>query len=159
DNRYKAETFLHVVGPTPFWVETDFRTPVADWFQDAKLAEVRKKVATRNPAPAGVMVSEEEGAGNPHQPAAGDKKPRLVVLGSTTHVSNIGMGNQPLGREYDLFQSILGWLRDRPADIGIEAKKQDVYAINPRTNFDRMLYLPFFLMAFGVIGLGAAVWV
>ena len=102
----------------------------------------------------GVMVTEEDPARDPHQPAAGNKSPRLVVLGATTPVCNAIRDNG-----YDLFQSILGWLRDRPADIGIEAKKQDVYIIGSNTNFNRMLYLPIFLMGFGVAGLGAAVWV
>lgn len=158
ENRYKAESFMYVWDPVPLWVETDFRTPLEDWLKRDKLDEIRKKAATKALS-IGVTVAEEDARG-PHATEPVEEKPRLVVLGTITP-ANIGIRGSPqiFGRQYDLFQSILGWLGDRPADIGIEAKKQDVYVIGPRTNFDRMLYLPIFLMVFGVAGLGAAVWV
>lgn len=155
DARFKAEAFLYVFQPRPFWAETDLRTPPEEWLKDDKIPLIRQKISPR-PLPVGVLVTEESASRDPHQPASGDKKPRLVVLGTTTPVCNAGLRTPEV---YDFVQSLLGWLRDKPADIGIEAKKQDVYVIGSRTNFDRMLYLPIFIMGFGVAGLGAAVWV
>ena len=74
--------------------------------------------------------------------------------------SNAGMTDARFARQYDLFQSIVGWLREKPASIGIEAKKQDVYELNTANiSFNRMIYLPALLMLVGVIGLGTGVWV
>ncbi len=158
NSRYKPETLLYAIGPNAVWEESDFRTPAEDWVIPEKREELKKKRLSRS-LPVGVVVTEDDAARDPHQPAGGNPKPRMAVIGSPTPVSNVAMRNPFLGRQYDLFQSILGWLRDKPADIGIEAKKQDVYIIASNTNFSRLLYLPIFMMVFGVAGLGVAVWV
>ena len=43
--------------------------------------------------------------------------------------------------------------------IGIEPKKSDVFTWKETTNVSRMVWLPFFLAVFGIIGLGTGVWV
>jgi len=58
-----------------------------------------------------------------------------------------------------LIASSLAWLRERPENIGIEAKKREYYIMDPNANISRMIWLPFGLMMFSVVGLGLGVWV
>jgi hypothetical protein len=54
---------------------------------------------------------------------------------------------------------MLSWLRERPNNIGVDAKKRETYALSPAADLSRMFWIPSILMVVGVIGLGAGVWV
>lgn len=88
-----------------------------------------------------------------------DAKPRMVVFGDATLASNYVMAETSGMIYYDLFASSLAWLRERPQNIGIEAKKRDTYTMDQATNVTRLITLPLILMLAGAIGLGAGVWV
>src|SRR2546423_585115 len=60
---------------------------------------------------------------------------------------------------YDVFESSLAWLRERPSSIGLDPKERKIYQIEPTTNFTRMEFLPLGLMIVTVLGLGLGVWV
>src|SRR5262249_16958751 len=89
---------------------------------------------------------------------SGEGTPRVVAVGDSTFVSNVLVGKERRGY-YDLFLSIVSWLRERPTDVGIEPKKQDIYEPDPGASLNRMVYLPTGLMLVGIIGLGTGVWV
>jgi hypothetical protein len=152
---YRADSLLLVPARDAIWAETNFRSEL----DKLSTQEIEKKLSVR-PLSIGVVVS-ESAPSLPHQGPMGEDKPRLAVLGNVTMVSNAALANPAVfGRQYDLFQSLVGWLREKPAGIGIEPKKQDVYELNAAgVNFNRMLYLPALLLLATVIGLGTGVWV
>jgi hypothetical protein len=157
DVNYRADALLLIPVRDHVWAETNFRAGLDKLDMDAIEKQLRQNV---KPLSIGVVVAEQAPA-LPHQPPAEESKPRLAVLGNVTMVSNAALANEAVfGRQYDLFQSLVGWLREKPASIGIEPKKQDVYELNAAgVDFNRMLYLPALLLLAGVIGLGTGVWV
>jgi hypothetical protein len=153
-----------LVAIEPYWLEDDLQTEPSkllnDYFQN-RVQELRAKVS-QDPLPVAVAVSEAspDEMFDPHRSLkqAPDQKPRLIVMGDATFISNINMEqNETAG--YDLFASCLAWLREKPNFIGIEPKKRDVYLLSTSTNVTRMIFLPSILMILGVVGLGLGVWV
>jgi hypothetical protein len=111
-----------------------------------------------------VTVAESSGGGMPRDQAHAQllkEKPRMVVFGTASWVSddllgtNLGMGN------IDLFTTCLSWLRERPAaGQSVPDRTRKLYDLGvPETRQSRLFYLPLGLMLLGVIGLGAGVWV
>jgi hypothetical protein len=159
---YQAEVLLRTSEST-IWAENDLRadpvTLVTELLND-RPKEFEAKLS--RPLPVGVAVTESTGpepGADPHafmrQPQG--QKPRMVVFGDASFASNRVL--QQDDDSYALVASTLAWLRERPANIGIEAKKRDVYELDKNTNVSRMVQLPFYLMGLGVIGLGLGVWV
>lgn len=155
DVNYRADSLLLVPARDEIWAETDLRK------ERFAPDEIRTKLSDK-PLSIAVTVS-EQAPSDPHAPSQGEDKPRMVIIGSVTTVSNTALnpgGEAVFGPQYDLFTSLVGWLREKPANIGIEAKKQDVYELNTASvSFNRMLYLPALLMFVGVVGVGTGVWV
>jgi hypothetical protein len=162
-SRFQAESFLLIPAQANIWTETnlgsDFVTRINKLLQGDE-RELRQKFSSDSLSMA-VTVMEQPPRTDPHAiPQPGDSKPRLVVFGDATWVGNIYMQENRAGRYYDLFTSLLGWLREKPTSIGVEAKKQDVYEVDPANlNVRRMVLLPAVLLFFAIAGLGAGVWV
>jgi hypothetical protein len=89
----------------------------------------------------------------------GKPEPRLLVFGDATFVSNRFMAAAQGDPYFDLFFSGLGWLRERPANIGIAPKKRDYFFLEPTASVGKLVWLPALLMFVGIIGLGGGVWV
>jgi hypothetical protein len=160
-NRYRVDPLLIIPAQDAIWTETDLRMdPIDQRRALTKLSrqEIEKKLSNDN-LTVGVAVTEQGPPPDPHaMKAPEDGPPRLVAIGDATFASNVAIERG--ATNYDLFYSILSWLRERPSDIGIEAKKQDVYRVDSaNVNFWRMVLMPAALMLVGIVGLGAGVWV
>jgi len=162
NSRYRADTLL-VADPSRqfLWaetnLETDARQLIAELDKRNQLAEKR----SFEPLPVAVAVTETQpGLGSgPHAFMQSEEKPRLLVFGDASLVSNRVMSDRSAGTYYDLVSSTLAWLRERPSNIGIEPKKSDVYVLNQAANVSRMVWLPLILLSVSIIGLGTGVWV
>jgi hypothetical protein len=165
-SNFQAETLLTTMGRA-VWSESNLDDPVKI-IDD--LLRTRKGIRVSQRLPLAVTVSEPTGGGMPGDPHAGmfgsgESKPRMVVFGNAAWASDkplpaMFMQNQQANAQYySLFASSLAWLRERPAGIGIEAKKRDVYEMPPTTNVTRMLLLPGSLMFVSILGLGLGIWV
>jgi hypothetical protein len=143
------------------WMEENLSDPVKlanDYYQNRN--ELKNKLS-REPLPVAVAVSESGPSDTmdpTRRPAPSQSKPRLIVFGDATIACNEYMKGSRTD-VYSLIASSLAWLRDRPDNIGIEAKKREYYIMDPNTNISRMIMLPFGLMVFAVVGLGLGVWV
>jgi hypothetical protein len=161
--RYHAETLLVVPAQEIAWAETDLRADPIDLVNNLRkrenLQKLKDKITKEDLSVAVTVTEPAAGSPDPHAMTQfGEGTPRAVVVGDSTFISN------PLVQEgrrtyYDLFLSMVSWLRERPEDVGIEPKKQDVYEADPGVNYNRMVYLPTALMLVGIIGLGTGVWV
>jgi hypothetical protein len=163
-NRYRVDPLLVVPSQEDVWAETQLRIDPIEQVRALMKPDARKELLEKlspDNLTVGVAVSEQGGLPDPHtMTPPSDGAPRLVVIGDATLASNWSIQRGNIGGQYDLFYSILSWLSERPNDIGIEAKKQDVYEVDPiNVNFARMVWLPAALMFVGIIGLGAGVWV
>lgn len=159
--RYNVEVLLEVSNENQhFWAETDLDKDPLQLIVDLDRADQLGKKVSKEPRSIAVAVSEQEGGGGPHAFMNPEKKPRLVVFGDATFISNAYMSDRRGGTQfYDYFVSTLGWLREKPASIGIEPKKADVFVVNPGMNFTRMILLPALIGFLGIFGLGAGVWI
>jgi len=152
----------------PVWAETNLDDPVRiveSAIRD-RFKGIRERMVAR--LPLAVTVSEPTGGmpGDPHAAfMGGDSKPRMVVFGNASWASDKPLPNvfrpseDANARYYSLFASSLAWLREKPSEIGIEAKKRDVYQMPETTNVTRLLMLPVGLMFVSILGLGLGVWI
>jgi hypothetical protein len=161
---YDAQSlFIAIALGAPIWTETDLTTPPTELLRQlGGNRDLQMRKFTRQ-APVAVAVTER--APNPHAFMGGqppedlEPKPRLVVFGSAHLVTNYYMaGDRGQGDVFGAVTSCMEWLRQRPAGIGIEPKRRDVFTFSPGTDTVRMSVLPALLMLFGVVGLGAGVW-
>jgi hypothetical protein len=145
------------------WAETNLQTdPITLIKEYDRKGELEKKLG-QGDLPVAVSVTENiPGAvGGPHAMMQGEEKPRLIVFGNGSLVSNrlVDKATPIAFPYYELFTSCVAWLRERPTSIGIEPKKSDYYAFPLDANVTRMVVLPSILMVVGIIGLGTGVWV
>jgi hypothetical protein len=143
-------------GGSLIWPETDLsREPEAileELVKDPK--KINTKQVTEGALPMAVAVTE----------MGPTMTPRLLVFGNAAFVSDaslkdhfgFGTGGHP---NYDIFESSLAWVRERPQSIGLASKERKIYQIEPNTNFTRMFFLPLGLMTVAILGLGLGVWV
>ncbi|HXG10437.1 MAG TPA: GldG family protein [Gemmataceae bacterium] len=162
DSPYHVDVLLEV--PTRYgpWTQSNLlQLSNAYYLELVKRGELQNRLS-RRPVPVAVTVSESDSSVPRDEIHAhlrsGHQKPRLVVIGDGDWVGNTYMAGTQ-GYFYDLFASCLAWLRERPASIGIEPKKSDVFRWNANTNISRMVWLPAILALVGIIGLGTSVWV
>jgi hypothetical protein len=161
---YQAETLIYVLEENNAWAETDLRTDplkiVSNLRKPERRAELQKKIS-EEPISVAVCVTEQPPMTNPHaMPQADEGKPRLIVCGNANMASNWGVSEENRYRTYDLVQSMISWLRERPASIGIEAKRPDIYDVDAASvSKSRMVLVPAALIFVSIIGLGTGVWV
>jgi hypothetical protein len=149
------------------WSETDMG---ADPATMAK--ELRKQIQegkfperiSRSPICTAVAVSEGGAPPIPgHPPIGSGSKPRMVVFGAGGWLSDEEIGSREGGANYDLFASVLYWLREKP-NLGVGPADTD----KPREDYNlkltddpafRLRMLPLGLLVLGVLALGLGVWV
>jgi ABC-type uncharacterized transport system len=158
---YRQDPLLMVPPDLGIWAETNV---AADPYE--LIAEFRKRDELRtiiSPDPLTIAVAVSESAsrmpGNPHASLGAEDKPRLVVVGDVTWVGNRFMAQNLNIPYFDLFSGMLSWLRERPNNIGIEAKKRETYNLTPTADLTRMFLMPTILTLVAIVGLGAGVWV
>jgi hypothetical protein len=155
----KAEQLLATPANLPCWTDT---TPGVDTHRaDAAMHGDEKYFTEHAKAslPMAVLVSEASEPVSPMQPPVAGK-PRLAVFGSTTFAVNPAMNPAAPSIYYDLMVGSIDWLREKPAGIGVQAKTNRAFVLNPATTDWKALYLlPLGVMLLGVIGLGGGVWV
>jgi hypothetical protein len=120
------------------------------------LGRVAQRVVDRpseEPIPFAIAVSERSPGGE------GKAEPRVLVFGDATFVSNVFMMERQSDIFFDLFSSGLGWLRERPGNIGIAPKRTEMYSLEPSASAMGLIWLPALLSFLGIIGLGAGIWV
>lgn len=85
-----------------------------------------------------------------------EQRPRMVVFGDATFVSNIAALNAPY---YDFVISSMEWLAERPANIGIKPKESSTFVLGSNVNYRGMILLPVGLMILAIVGVGSGIWV
>jgi hypothetical protein len=119
---------------------------------------------TQTPVPLAVTVTEGRAPNraNPHA-FASDQKPKMLVFGEGTWISNSKL-NGPRGQIHlQLFSASLAWIRERP-DIGIiriESAQRTRYNVKPGEgeSYWKLFLQPVGLMFLVILGMGGAVWV
>lgn len=160
--RFSTEVLLEAPPELGVWAETDVRRASDNFvLQLIRSGTLREKLSP-TPLPVAVAVSEGDSmlpadAAHAHLRSR-EQKPRMVVMGNADWVTNRPAG-QTVERSYDLFSGYLDWLRGRPASIGIEPKRPDVYEWDPKANLARIILLPGILTGLMIVGLGAGVWI
>jgi len=118
-----------------------------------------KKATTRSqPIPVAVTVREKKPQDASDVHAVG--KPRLIVFGDSTWVSNAYLANPRAGRiNYLIFTSSLSWLRERYAEVtSVEPKTRKYYRVTipPERKFSLMV-VPGILVFTAVVACGIGV--
>lgn len=143
-----------------FFTESDMQADVEQtinrMIKDEKEAEKR---LAREPLPVMMAVSESPRGmpGAPPQP----EKPKMVVFGDVTFVANRSAVSRD-AVEFDLFIGAVEWLRERPANIGIEPHSFKYYEMDRIVSdpgyVERLRFIPLFAACLAVLGLGIGVW-
>lgn len=145
------------------WAETNLsvrpREYVQELLQPANRKETLTNKVSKTPLPVAVAVTEmvQETPDDPH---ALRTRPRMVVFGDATWVSNRELASRHGQFNHDLFYRSLSWARERPS-IGtlIEPKDRDYYVMKSEIGSQwRLLMLPMGLLIVGISGFGAAIW-
>jgi hypothetical protein len=160
----RAESFLLAPASLGVWADADLQADPAriinDLQKNAKDLEVK---LSRQPISVAVAVSESAASADPHafmRPQA-VQTPRLVVFGDATIACNrFASDRRGNTLQYEVVANTLDWLREKPSNIGIEAKTRNVFTIDrENTSLSRMILLPAALMLLGILGLGTGVWI
>jgi ABC-type uncharacterized transport system len=161
-SRYRQDPLLMVNRRLFIWPEANIAGNFIALTDEYKKRGDLQDLISQTPLPIGVAVGETAApsSANPHAGMqGGDDTPRLVVVGDVTWVCNYFLSPQLGLPTYDLFNSMISWLRERPNNIGIDAKKRETYSFAADAELGRMVAVPAILMVVGVIGLGCGVWV
>lgn len=136
-----------------------------DLLAQAEKGDISQK-ASKTPVPVAVTVTEPGEASRPDDPHAGlpsrNARPRLAVFGTSGFISNANMSEtRGSGVNYPLIQSTLAWLADKPASIGLEPKRRNIYQLETVTpeQESRMKWLPALIIYVGILGLATGVWI
>ncbi len=155
----RSETLLQTAEGLPVWAESSLQ---ASGRQVAQLMRRDPKEAAariHGSLPLAVAVSESSSPAMPGAPPS-PAKPRMVVVGDSVWVSNPYVDEaRATEPNFDLFVSLLDWLRERPSNIGIEPRPYKNYLLDRSASFVRLALLPALVALVGIIGLGAGVWV
>ncbi len=159
---------IMVVPPSgQIWKDTNFKTNPLQLFEQLLRQGKLDGMISSDPIPVAVAVTEGTPPIPGHEGLGLDtpSKPRLVVFGDSSLISNSGLellSPGGGGAYYPLFRSNLDWLDNRSAPrYGDEPKQEDKYTITPElmTNRSRTVLLPAAVMLLGIVGMGSAVWV
>lgn len=159
--RYDLDVLMVVPAEILCWAETNLQTNYISLINDYLRKNVLRNMLSTEPLSVAMAVAEgpPRNPMNPHAALEGAQKPRMVVVGNAAWLGNSFMAETTGGVYYDIFTSMLSWLRERPNNIGIEAKRRETYTMSTEANTSRILFTPTILMLVGIIGLGAGVWV
>jgi len=149
------------------WAEKDLsRDPTATARAIQTDASMRK-LLSREPLPVGVAVSQRLAAEPKNPPALpaeeSKQRPVMLVVGSSSWVSDEHLRGPAGDLRFDLFSSALSWLREQ-SDLGklVDDKATPEYELRaspPEGYIWRLYVLPGILMMLAVVGLGLGVWV
>lgn len=168
ESTFKVDELLLTDPRIPVWIESDMAANipamVAEMRKDEKKLEAR---LAKGQVSVAVAVTEKGGT-NPlaqvpgHESmAAQEDKPRMVVFGDSSWISNEGINSRFGETHVSLFNSSLSWLRDR-ADLGEKPKGQERkeyrFTVGEET-VTRLKYLPLAMMLLSVLGFGGAIWI
>jgi hypothetical protein len=159
----------NISGPADYAASPLFVTAAAEdrfqWAEEKpreilKNKEAFEKKATERsqPIPVAATVRDKKSADSEDVHAQG--KPRLLVFGDATWVSNAYMGNQRAGRLYYLiFTSSLGWLRERYDIVTtVEPKTRKFYRVTiPPERKLSLMIVPGLVVTGAVIACGIGV--
>jgi hypothetical protein len=130
---------------------------------EASAKEAESKLI-KSPLSIAVTVTQPKAPENfdvPHAQLQQKQEPLLVVFGDASWVANreISRNDRP---NFDLFTSLVSWLRERP-EIGTKAADAKE---RPYFNLDvtpqgivRLQWLPGFLICLAIVGLGGGIWI
>jgi hypothetical protein len=161
---YETDVLLISDPDDAVWSETNLtgnpRSLLQALLKDRK--QLREKLS-KGPFSVAMAVSERSKPADGRPPLTGPNdsasQPRLVVFGNAKMLANPNVEKGRGNFEYDLFSSTLAWLRGRPENIGVPAKKSDDFKLKAGTDLYALLLLPALLMFLGIIGLGTGVWI
>jgi hypothetical protein len=169
-NRYSAEAFLLTLDRISLLEHPPFQSDPTKYVLDlwkGRQSDDKKRqliaMQTQTPPVVAAIVTEPKEPGpdaDPHAALRGAKQePRLVVFGDASWVANDEISH-PENFDFDLFISVLNWLRERP-EIGEMAKPKDrqyfTLSASPE-GVTRLHWLPGFLICLTIIGLGGGIW-
>jgi hypothetical protein len=162
DPSKRAEPLLVTGEGNLVWAEGD---PQANLTQKLRMvlsnSGEAKRIVSETALSGAVIVTESAPVppmpGSP-PPAA---KPRLVVFGDTTFLTNPYASERNPRPNVSFFASTIDWLAERSSSIGVESKALPTFALDPSAaeRSARMYFLPLVLSLVGILGLGAGVWV
>jgi len=150
---------LFVADPmTNIWAEPDLQASGAQVSKLIVQDPKERSRLSRQPLPMTVTVTTSP----PPTPGAArpEGKPKMVVFGDASFVNNETLGSQAAVMYFDLFASALEWLRERPANIGVEPRVYHTFEMNPDAvqRYDRLLWMPLAVAVLVIAGLGTGVW-
>lgn len=150
---------LFVADPmTNIWAEQDLQVSGSQVSKLIVQDPKERARLSRQPLPMTVAVT----SGTPPIPGGPrpEAKPKLIVFGDATFVTNEILGSQAAVIYFDLFASSLEWLRERPANIGVEPRVYHTFEMNPDAvqRYDRLLWMPLAVAVLAIAGLGTGVW-
>ena len=165
---FAVDPLLFTLPAQGVWAEANLRADPIELLRTLtkpdRIEELRAKVSD-TPIPVAVTVSESKMPMGmpPGPPGVGQQRPRLVVFGDSSWVTNRILMDERAGgsMNFDLFASSLSWLRERP-DLGTIAdpKERTVFVLKAEPEVvSQMRWLPAPLLIVLVIGLGAGIWV
>ncbi len=105
-------------------------------------------------APIGALVAERL------RQEQGGSRVRLAVIGSDWFVDDAVLSQASLGPESytQVLTLLIEMIRDRPEAMKIEPRAIGVFNLDKDVNEDRLFWLPLFLSALAICGLGVGVW-
>jgi hypothetical protein len=161
--RYQAQAlFVTVPQILPSFADDQLGMPATQRIEEVARSEesINNLLRTIKPLPVAVVVTEN--AFDPSDPHAGmrpgSSKPRLLVYGMASFASNpLVDADTPY---FAILASSIEWLRERPANIGIEPKKHDTYAPSPQSQEEGffLFYFPPVMIVLCLAGLATGVW-
>ena len=150
---YNAQVIMGSLGIV--WTETDMeKQPTLEKRKLLTNPTEAKKRVTRDPLP--VMVAVTESSADPHGGSQG-QKPRLLVIGTSSIVTNRNLRDQGGATDLNLILSSINWCRERYANIGVQPKTHTSYVM-PKVSYARLFWLPTFGMMLGIFGFGMIIW-
>jgi hypothetical protein len=157
---FRVEPFLTTRPGSRVWTETDLTVdPDQTLDQIESNPDVAKRRLSSVPLTAAVVVTESPPPSAAPEAMPPESKPRLVVIGDATLVSNGLVAEGSPFSNFALFASTLDWLTERPTSVGIGARSLKYYSLEPTANGATLILLPGLIAVVSILGLGLGVWV
>ena len=154
----RAETLLATPEGMDVWAESDLTADRNRTWREMDSNPESKKRLTKS-LPAAVFVTESaQPIGMPNSPPPA-VKPRLVVFGDTSFVTNaLASEGGSFPTDFAFFASTLDWLSERPTSIGAGSRSLKYYSLSPTTSGIALVFLPGVIAIVVILGLGLGVW-
>ncbi len=153
----RAEPLLTTIPGISVWTETDVTADRDRTWEEMDRNPAARKRLSPAPLPAAVVVS-ETAPQNPMGGAPPAAKPRLVVFGDATFVTNPFVAEGLGSANFAFFASTLDWLSERPTSVGAGARSLKYYSLDATTSPVALVFLPGVIALVVILGLGLGVW-